>query len=81
MNNADEKFDIQILSLKARRVVIDVMERNQIKHYPGRWREIPTADHIQHAIDHLSNLSHPAIEDLEHALVRITMAIAQVENL
>jgi hypothetical protein len=78
MNNIEEESDIQMLSLRARQAVIDVMERNQTKHSPGRWRELSDTDLIQHAVDHLS---YPTFEDLENALVRIVMAMAQIENL
>jgi hypothetical protein len=45
------------------------------KYGEENWRDIPVTDHVNHALQHLfSWLANGELEDLTHALVRISFA-------
>ena len=69
-----EQKDTELLQKVAAGTVDRVMRRNAPLGKVGRWQKLNVFTMIEHAFDHL--FGRPSREDLEHALVRLTMALA-----
>lgn len=74
--------DTLLLCETARKTIVDVMYRNADKGEPGRWRKLARVDHINHAALHIGDTGYSLVEkeSLEHALVRLTMALIKLEE-
>ncbi len=56
-------------------IIARVVAENTPKH-GDRWRREPVANHVAHAVAHLDAWrAERSSEDLEHALVRVAMAV------
>ena len=69
-----EQKDVEALETVAFRTIDGVMRRNAPLKEVGRWKKLGVFTIIEHAFDHLSGM--PSREDLEHSLVRLTMALS-----
>jgi len=80
--------DTLLLCDTARKTIVAVMERNADKGEPGRWRTQTASAHMNHAREHIESpplievlpIFHKHREDLEHALVRLAMALIKLEE-
>jgi len=80
--------DTLLLCEIAKKTIVEVMVRNANKGKAGRWRVLSYPMQFQHALQHVTNcmVSSPILkeelakEDLEHALVRLTMALAKIKE-